>query len=105
MTRGGVIGASLPPDRIQRAIATHRCRSELWRQARGLAIRDKFPKYTATLTEVEDGSAASVVVKYVDGRVQRLPAAHLALLDIFDGMAEFTEALQVKEEMDELEKG
>ena len=39
------------------------------------------------------------------GRVQRLPAAHLALLDIFDGMAEFTEALQVKEELDELEKG
>ena len=78
--------------------------SELWRQARGLAIRNKFPKYTATLDEKDDGKPAAVVVKYVDGRIQRINAAHLILLDVFDQMAEFTEALLVAEELAELDK-
>ena len=79
-------------------------RSELWRQARGKAIHARFPKYTANLTETDDGATATLTVKYVDGRMQRLPVAGLTVLDILDAMAEFTEPLLLKEEMDELEK-
>ena len=79
-------------------------RRELWRQARGRAVRARYPKYTATLREVEDGSDAVLTAKYVDGREQRHVVQHMTVLDILDAMAEFTEALQVKEEMDELEK-
>lgn len=78
---------------------------ELWRQAAGRAIRNKFPKYTVTLTETEDFGKCEVAVKYTNGREQTVNALHLTLLDIFDVMSEVTEEILEKEEADEIVKG
>ena len=107
------IGPS-PADVLERAPApsppptTHPLsspRRELWRQSAGHAIRKQFPKYTVDLLEMDDFGPCELTVKYTNGRTQTVAALHLTLQDLFDVMSEETDATQLLEEKDELEKG
>ena len=57
------------------------------------------------LKETEDFGPCEITVTYTNGKAQTIPAQHATLLDIYDVMAEVTEEILEKEELDELEKG
>ena len=78
------------------------CR-ELWRQSRGKAIR-AASKYTVGLETNESAAAATVRVKYADGRSLDVAAQGLGVPDLIDALLAPTEAMREKEDKMELEK-
>ena len=70
----------------------------------GIAVRALYPKFTVGHTESCNFGPTTMVVKYIDGREQRVDATHLTVADLLEVMTEFTESLVEKEDVAELEK-
>ena len=67
-------------------------------------MRKQYPKYATKMELFDDERTATVFITYTVGTKQAISALNKSIQDIMDEMAEVTELLREKEDMDSLEK-